>query len=110
MADKLSQYKENRKPLIDIVYALDKKFVGYIKSDDGGHVSDIDPFTVYGIFNRGLTNDNRKKLCQHFKEKLNIQAPIPSDFNGIPVVLSMKSAFYWRENEATDIQPLWDFS
>jgi len=108
MADKLSQFKDNRKPLLDIVYALDKKFVGYIKAEDGGHVSDIDPFTVYGIFNRGITNDNRIKLCQYFKEKLNIQAPIPSDFDGIPVVNNMMATFYWRENEKTDIQPLWN--
>lgn len=108
MADKLSQYKDNRKPLLDIVYALDKKFVGYIKAEDGGHVSDIDPFTIYGIFNRGITNDKRIKLCQYFKEKLNIQAPIPSDFDGIPVVNNMMATFYWRENESTDIQPLWN--
>ncbi|MDD5838688.1 MAG: AAA family ATPase [Bacteroidales bacterium] len=108
MADKLSQYKDNRKPLLDIVYALDKKSVGYIKAEDGGHVSDIDPFTVYGIFNRGITNDNRIKLCHYFKEKLHIQAPVPSDFDGIPVVNNMMATFYRRENESTDIQPLWD--
>ena len=108
MADKLSQFKDNRKPLLDIVYALDKKFVGYIKAEDGGHVSDIDPFTVYGIFNRGINNDNRIKICQHFKEKLNIQAAIPSDFDGVPVLDNRRSIFYRTENESTDIQPLWN--
>lgn len=108
MADKLSQFKDNRKPLLDIVYALDKNFVGYIKAEDGGHVSDIDPFTVYGIFNRGINNDNRIKICQHFKEKLNIQAAIPSDFDGLPVLDNRRSIFYRTENESTDIQPLWN--
>lgn len=108
MADKLSQFKDNRKPLLDIVYALDKNFVGYIKAEDGGHVSDIDPFTVYGIFNRGITDDNRIKLCQYFKEKLNIQAAIPSDFDGVPVLDNRRSIFYRTENESTDIQPLWN--
>lgn len=109
MADKLLQFKDNRKPLLDIVYALDKTFVGYIKSDvDGGQVSDIDPFTVFGIFNRGITNDNRIKLCQYFKDKLNIEAPLPFDFDGVPVVNNMKGTFYYRNNISTDIQPLWD--
>ena len=36
MAEKLLGFKEYRKPLLDIVYALDKKFVGYIKTEDGG--------------------------------------------------------------------------
>lgn len=108
LSDKLFQYKDNRKPLLDIVYALDRKFIGYIKAEDGGHVSDIDPFTVFGIFNRGITNDNRIKLCQYFKEKLNIQAPVPSDFDGVPVVNNMMAVFFWRENESTDIQPLWN--
>lgn len=108
MADKLSQYKENRKPLLDIIYELDKQYVGYIKDEHGGHTIDIDPFTVFGIFNRGLTKDNRIKLCQYFKDKLSIEAPVPSDFDGIPVVNNMMATFYWREHAATDIQPLWD--
>lgn len=108
MADKLLSFKDNREPLLDIVYKLDKKFVGYIKAEDGGHVSDIDPFTVYGIFNRGITNDNRIKLCHYFKNKLGIEANIPADFDGIPVVNNMMATFYWREYEHTDIQPLWD--
>lgn len=109
MADKLLQFKDNRSHLLDIVYALEKSFVGYIKSDvDGGQVSDIDPFTVFGIFNRGITQDNRIKLCQYFKDKLNIEAPLPFDFDGVPVVNNMKGTFYYRNNISTDIQPLWD--
>lgn len=109
MADKLQTFKDDRKPLIDIIYNLDKKFVGYIKAKkEGGHVSDIDPFTVYGIFNRSITNENRIKLCHYFKEQLGIEANIPADFDGIPVVNNMKATFYWRENAHTDIQPLWN--
>lgn len=108
MADKLLSFKDNRKPLLDMIYNLDKKFVGYIKAEDGGHVSDIDPFTVYGIFNRGITNDNRVKLCHYFKNNLGIEANIPADFDGIPVVNNMMATFYWREYEHTDIQPLWN--
>ena len=108
MADKLLMYKNRRKELVDIVYALGEKYVGYIRSTNGGHVSDMDPFTVFGTFNRHLSNDNRIQLCKYFKEKLDIKANLPSEFNGVPVLNNMMSTFYWRRNESTDIQPLWN--
>ncbi len=108
MADKLLAFKNDRKVLVDIVYGLGNSAVGYIHTEDGGHVSDIDPFTVYGIFNRGISNDNRIKLCTYFKQKLGINADVPSDFDGIPVVHNMKAMFFRKGNEHTDVQPLWD--
>ncbi|MDD5792435.1 MAG: AAA family ATPase [Erysipelotrichaceae bacterium] len=108
MAEKLLDFKKDRKPLLDIVYSLDKKFVGYIKTDEGGQVNDIDPFTVFSIFNRGITHNHRFKLCRYFKEKLTIEAEIPADFDGVPVVNNMMATFFWREYADTDIQPLWD--
>lgn len=109
MAEKLLLFKDNRKQLLDIVYGLDNKYVGYIKNDDGNHVLDIDPFTVMGIINRGITDKNRIILCKYFKEKFEINADIPSDFNAIPFLKDMMATFFWRENETTDIQPLWNF-
>lgn len=108
MADKLLPFKSNRKPLLDIVYALDKDQVGYIKTKEGGHIEDIDPFSVYGIFNRGISNDNRRKVCQYFKDKFGISANIPADFDGVPVLNNMKAVFFWSENILTDVQPLWE--
>lgn len=107
MADKLLVYKDNRGALVDMVYGIDSSLVGYIKSKDGGKVSDIDPFTVFGIFNRGLKDDNRIKLCQYFKEKLGIEASIPTDFDGIPVLNNMKAVFFWGDNAAISIPLLW---
>ena len=108
MADKLLSFKDNRKELLKIVYGITEKLTGYIRAEDGGHVADIDPFTVFGIFNRGITDGNRFKLCNYFKDKLGIEADIPSEFDGVPVLNPMSSTFYWRENIKTDIQPLWN--
>lgn len=108
MAEKLLGFKEYRKQLLDIVYALDKKFVGYIKTDDGGQVSDIDPFTVFGIFNRGISYNNRFRLCHYFKDQLSMKTSVPADFDGVPVVNNMMATFFWREYAQTDIQPLWE--
>jgi hypothetical protein len=110
LADKLLQYKDNRSQLLDIVYSLDEKFVGYIKGTaSGGRISDIDPFSVIAIFNRGLTDDNRNIIAKVLKDKLNIAADIPSDYDGVPILNSQKSVLFKRERVETDVQPLWNF-
>lgn len=109
MADKLLQFKPDRKDLIEIVYSLDEEHVNYIKDNEGGRYSDIDPFSVFAIFNRGLSHQKRIAVATHFKNKLGIDAPIPADFDGIPVMNNQQSVFVWRGNIATDVQPLWDF-
>ena len=108
MASKLLRFKDDRKPLIDIIYTLDSSFVGYIKSAEGGHVEDIDPFTLFGIFNRQLTDDNRKTVCSFFKNALDIAADVPADFDGIPVLNPLKATFIWKENVVTKTPLLWD--
>lgn len=109
MADKLLTYKDNRKPLLHLIYALGPKYVGYIKTDNDDQVSDIDPFTVFGSFNRKISDDKRLCICRYFKKNLNIKADIPSDFTGIPILNPLKSVFFWKGNIDTDVQPLWNF-
>lgn len=108
MADKLLAFKDNRKALVDIVYSLNKRYVNYIHTDDGSHYPDIDPFTFFGIFNRGNSYEKRIKIATFFKEQLKIEAEVPKDFGGIPILFSAKSCFCWSAYIATDIQPLWD--
>lgn len=81
--------------------------------DQGGIedlLKDIDPFTVFGLFNRGIKRENRLKSVQLFKRKFDIKADIPDDFDGIPVLNNQKSHFFGfrshRKND--DIQNLWD--
>jgi hypothetical protein len=110
LADKLLQYKDNRSQLLDIVYSLDDKFVGYTKdSTNGARLTDIDPFSVIAIFNRGLTDDNRNIIAGVFKKKFNILADIPSDYDGVPILNSQKSVLFKIAKVETDVQPLWDF-
>ena len=108
MADKLLTFKNNRKALVDIVYSLDSQYVNYIHTDDGGHYSDIDPFTFFGIFNRGSSYEKRIKIAAFFKEQLGIEAEVPENLEGIPTVFSVMSCFCWSAYIDTDIQPLWD--
>lgn len=108
MADKLLAFKNNRKALVDIMYSLDSQYVSYIHTNDGGHYPDIDPFTFFGIFNRGNSFEKRKKIAAFFKERLGVKAEVPESFEGIPIVFVKKSCFCWSENIDTNIQPLWD--
>ena len=108
MADKLLAFKNNRKALVDIMYSLDSQYVSYIHTNDGGHYPDIDPFTFFGIFNRGNSFEKRKKIAVFFKERLGVKAEVPENYEGIPIVFAVMSCFCWSENIDTNIQPLWD--
>lgn len=108
MADKLLAFKDDRKALTDIVYSLDRQYVKYIHTDDGGRYPDIDPFTFFGIFNRGSSYEKRIKIAAFFKEQLGIAAEVPENLEGIPTVFSVMSCFCWSAYIDTDVQPLWD--
>lgn len=108
MADKLLAFKNNRKALVDIMYSLDSQYVSYIHTNDGGHYPDIDPFTFFGIFNRGNSFEKRKKIAVFFKERLGVKTEVPESFEGIPIVFAVMSCFCWSENIDTNIQPLWN--
>lgn len=112
LAIKLLEYKDKRKSLIVFLQQLctenDIKFP--FVENDNNIVEDIDPFTVFGIFNKGITNENRIKICRVFKKAFNIQADIPANFDGIPVLNNMNSWFFAGKNERgeNDIENLWE--
>lgn len=108
MAEKLLKYKDNRDELVKIVYGMDRQFVNYIKDDAGNDYQDIDPFSVFAIFNRKITDERRKDICQYFKNALELDSDIPEDFDSIPVMNPQLSVFVWREEISTGIQPIWD--
>ncbi|MEP0862611.1 MAG: AAA family ATPase [Ignavibacterium sp.] len=114
IAEKLLEYKNNRKPLIEILNDLNNK--GYatinLKDEESPKVEipleDIDPFTFIANFNRG-GNENRIKILSHLKDLWNITTNLPSDFDGIPVVNPMNSWFFSfkYERRENDIENLW---
>ncbi|MBQ2520436.1 MAG: hypothetical protein II540_04015, partial [Paludibacteraceae bacterium] len=58
---KLLQFKNDRKPLVEFIQSGNdgfknlrgKSLVDYLHMQDGSPISDIDPFSVFAIFNRG---------------------------------------------------------
>lgn len=112
MAQKLLQYRTNRKPLVDWIYrTLDNNYLKHLKdSKDGKRVPDIDPFTVYALFNRGLTRDKRNEICARFRDFLKVSSSIPQDYDGIPIMNAQQSNFMAFEDRRKDgdIKRLWD--
>ena len=68
LAQKLLKFKNNRKPLIDWIYNNLEGYINHLKDDSQGtKVDDIDPFTTFAIFNRGITHEKRIHICQKFR-------------------------------------------
>jgi 5-methylcytosine-specific restriction protein B len=47
---------------------------------------EIDPFTVFALFNRGISDENRLRLASAIGQELGVGASPPKDFAGIPTV------------------------
>lgn len=110
LANSLLKYKNSRKELLSFIYTkLDPTYTNYLHDSDGTPLDNICPFTVFGIFNRGIKNANRTIIAGEFKRFFNLKIDVPNDFDGIPVLNNQKSHFFgFREHrKADDIENLW---
>ncbi len=111
LADKLLGYKNNRKVLIDWIYNNLSDYCGHLKDDaEGNPIIDIDPFTFFALFNRGIKDWKRKLICEKIKAFLSISAPVPEDFNAIPIMNAQLSNFvgFKDKRKDGDVERLWN--
>lgn len=113
LANKLMQFQSNRNQLLDLIYNNRDELLAKYLHDQGGEddlLVDIDPFTVFGLFNRGIKHENRLNSAKLFKSILDIKADIPKDFEGIPILNNQKSHFlgFKSHRGKNDIQNLWN--
>lgn len=111
-AEKLLQYQENRADLCRLIYDYEDELLINYLHDEGGkddRFTDIDPFTTFGLFNRGISKKNRASSAALFKRLLNISADVPSDFDGVPILNNQKSHFFGfrQDRKPDDIENLW---
>ena len=109
-ATKLLAFKADRKALIQKLYAVyNMAGMSVPKLESGDEIIDIDPFTVFGIFNKGITNANRIAILNGMASVFGISATVPSNFDGIPVLNNLKATFYgFKDDRKTDdIDNLW---
>ena len=109
-ADNLLQYSNDRKKLIEKIKNVYKNTDMRLPTLERGEIIDIDPFTIFGLFNKGLTDINRITLIKSIANEFSISAPIPQQFDGIPVLTPQMATFYWfiGNRGENDIQNLWN--
>ncbi len=110
LAGKLLQYKTRRKELAKLIYSnFEKKEIKFLHDYDGSDFKELDPFTVYSIFNRSMKN--RIGLAQRIKELFGLKAIAPVDFDGIPVQSPMNASYITysedRSPDGKDVDRLW---
>lgn len=115
LAAKLLGWENRQGELIALIESLraDNLTVTTMTDKDADDQSflmkEIDPFTFFGIFNRGITEDGRIEILKRLKEHFECEADVPSDFLGVPLLNNMKSWFvaFSFKRKPDDVSKLW---
>ena len=118
LAEKLGDYRDRSGKLVDMLRRMKEKDLPTIPLKDGVEEQDIkdleeiDPFTFYSNFNRGVTDENRTEMWRMVKEELNLSSEIPSNFNGLPTYNMQNARLFWHapDRDEDHIPLLWEFS
>jgi 5-methylcytosine-specific restriction enzyme B len=115
LAKKLVGWEKREAELISFLETL--RAEGYVitplndKDSNGSRalLEEIDPFTFFGVFNRGIGYDQRLAILVRIKQHFELQSELPEDFNGVPVLNNLKSWFfpYQDSRDQNDIGRLW---
>ncbi|MBR9827982.1 MAG: AAA domain-containing protein [Oceanospirillales bacterium] len=116
-ATKLLAYQHDRGPLVDHLHSVSQEIEGLSHLNDrdadgnSSPLQDICPFTLIGTFNRHLTDSNRRAIAAKLAAFLDIEAELPANFDGIPILNNQKSWFFAfsHARAADDIDKLWAF-
>jgi 5-methylcytosine-specific restriction protein B len=100
--------------LLEVLRDMEQQGLKVISLQDEGAdgqnipLAEIDPFTFMASFNRGVTEENRRKNWNFLKSRWNLKAPVPDDFNGIPTLNNMRSWLfpYAKEREKDHVERL----
>jgi 5-methylcytosine-specific restriction protein B len=115
VANGLLKFKNRRDELIAGIHAIASKVDGlsnlqdHLADGSSGPLKDICPFTAMGIFNRGITDANRRAIAGELASLLGVSEPVPNSFEGIPILNNQNSWFFGFENkrQPNDIETLW---
>lgn len=116
LATKLEAWRNRQNELVGFIEDLRAQNIVVTPMSDitaagiSTRLTEIDPFTFYGIFNRGILESHRISILKAIKDKFSITAEIPTDFSGIPILNNQKSWFfsYEKDRDPDDINKLWD--
>lgn len=110
-ADKLLLFKNDRARLLEIIKReYDNLGMKNPFTENNEPIEDICPFTVFGSFNKGITDENRIAIMSAIGNSFGVKADVPQTFDGIPVLNNLKAWFFGYESDRKpdDISNLWD--
>jgi 5-methylcytosine-specific restriction enzyme B len=118
IATKLLDYRNRQTELIDWLKQMKESGLPVIPLGDVGannvklELDEIDPFTFYSTFNRGIRTSFRIDILTKLKQWWNLKSEVPADFKGIPFVNNMHSWFFhWkRDRVPEEIPNLWNLA
>ncbi|WP_294412871.1 AAA family ATPase [uncultured Ruminococcus sp.] len=112
LAGKLLQYKDNRQKLVENVQKIfEITDINMPTLDTDNNIVDIDPFTVFGLFNKNsMKETNRIKLLSAVAELFDVKAQVPTSFDSIPTLNNQNATFYKfiGLRDSNDIDDLWN--
>ncbi len=112
LATRIIDYEKRQPELLAFLRELKAEgllMVRLVEDDERTPLTDIDPFTFFAVFNRGVTDENRKAILVRMREFFGSAAALPDDFDGIPLADNKQSWFFpWaKARKADDIPSLW---
>jgi len=116
IATKLRTFRDKQAQLFDFLQECKSHNLPTIsvtdKDDKGNNLplSEIDPFTFFANFNRGVKDETRINIIRLLLERWKLNCSIPSDFSGIPVVNNQQARFivFKKDRGDQDVSLLWD--
>lgn len=111
-AKALLPYRGNQPALIEsLKEAFHKAGIKVPTLDDDGTIEHMDPFTMLGLFNKsGMKDNKRLQIISALADIFHVDAPMPTRFDGIPVLYPLGATFYpfsEKTNESL-FDMLWD--
>ena len=110
LANALLPYADKRQELIQKLWASFREHGCHLPKWNETHTqpADIDPFTVFSVFCIfGMKPENRKKYLQSVAEVLEVDAALPTDFNGISCMHPQRANFYSWDAPTGECDNLW---
>ena len=114
-ADRILVHRDDRRSLVAAIREVSSGLGRPIPLQDhfpdgtSGPLEDICPFTTIGLFNRGITDENRRRIAGGLAEFLGVTEPVPDSFEGIPTLNNLNAWFFPYASERTDdhLDTLW---
>lgn len=122
-ADTLLNYADNRQLLIQKIQNVFKNCNMKLPTlGKDGIIDDINPFAVFGLFSKQITDDNRLSLIREFNREFEVNATMPDSysqdephryepllFRGIPFIPNVNALFctFGNDSFTDDTDNLW---